>query len=164
MKKNLITILYLLFTTMTIAQSKYDKMLTGMYEYTVPLVKHNQVVEWQKEKVFVLDARENSEFKVSHIKDAVEVGYDNFSIKSVKDIPKDAKVVVYCSVGYRSERIGEKLIKEGYKEVYNLYGGIFDWVNNGNPVYNSSGKVSKVHAYNKDWGKWVVNEKCEKVY
>ena len=71
---------------------------------------------------------------------------------------------MYCSVGYRSERIGEKLIKEGYSNVFNLYGGIFDWVNNDNPVYDFNEKVYKVHAYNKDWGKWVENESCEKVY
>lgn len=145
--------------------SKFDKMLEGMYEYTVPLVKNEQLKMWLKnEKIYLLDTRENHEFDVSHIKDAINVGYDNFNIKSVKHIPKDAKVVLYCSVGYRSERIGEKLIKEGYANVFNLYGSIFDWINDGNDVYNSSGKVTKVHAYNKEWGKWIVNENVVKVY
>lgn len=164
--KKLIAIFYLLITTMHLsAQSEFDKMLTGMYEYTVPLVKSDKLVEWQKEdKVYILDARENAEYKISHIKNAIEVGYDNFKLNSVKEISKDSRVIIYCSVGYRSERIGEKLIGEGYTNVFNLYGGIFDWVNNGNQVYDSEGEVAKVHAYNKDWGKWVGNEKVEKVY
>ena len=165
MKKQLTIFLLLLITIMANAQSEFDKMLNGMYKYTVPLVKSDKLVEWQEEnKIYILDARESTEYKVSHIKNAIEVGYDNFELSSVKDIPKDAKVVVYCSVGYRSERIGEKLIKEGYISVFNLYGGIFDWVNNGNSVFDADGKVAKVHAYNKDWGKWVEEESCKKVY
>lgn len=164
--KSLFTFVITLFTIMVNAQNKeFDKMLNGMYEYTVPLVKSDKLAEWQKgDKVYILDARENAEFKVSHIENALEVGYDNFKISSVDEVPKDAKVVVYCSVGYRSERIGEKLIKQGYSNVFNLYGGIFDWVNNGNQVYDSEGKVAKVHAYNKDWGKWVETKTVEKIY
>jgi hypothetical protein len=70
---------------------------------------------------------------------------------------------VYCSVGYRSERIGEKLLKLGYTDVVNLYGGIFEWKNQGLDVYNSSNyPTDSVHTYNKSWGKWLV--KGIKVY
>src|SRR5690606_42136192 len=55
----------------------------------------------------------------------------------IYDIPKQSTIVVYCAVGNRAERIGEKLLKAGYKHVYNLYGGIFEWMNQGNPVYTS---------------------------
>ena len=163
--KYLITIYLILCTMYSNAQSEFDKMLTGMYEYTVPLVKSEQLKEWMnKEEIVVLDAREAKEFKTSHIRNAKEVGYDKFDISAVDDVTKDAKVVVYCSVGYRSERIGEKLMQQGYKNVYNLYGGIFDWVNKGNAVYSSEGKVAKVHAYNQDWGKWVQNKEVKKIY
>ena len=165
MKKQLITIFLSLITMLTSAQSEFDKLLNGMYKYTVPLVKSDKLVEWKEENnVYILDTRESAEYKVSHIQNAIEVGYDNFELSLVKDIPKNAKLVVYCSVGYRSERIGEKLINEGYISVFNLYGGIFDWVNSGNPVFDADGKVAKVHAYNKDWGKWVEEGSCKKVY
>ena len=102
MNKLIVCILF--FITMGVkAQNKeYDKMLEGMYEYTVPLIKHDKLHAWMKEeKVYILDARESNEYKVSHIQNAIGVGYDNFNLKSVQNIPKDAKVIVYCSVGYR---------------------------------------------------------------
>jgi len=71
--------------------------------------------------------------------------------------------VVYCSVGYRSERIGEKLLDKGFTNVYNLYGGIFDWINNDYPLVDIADQpIQKVHGYNEDWSKWVC--KGEKVY
>jgi rhodanese-related sulfurtransferase len=74
----------------------------------------------------LIDSREKREFEVSHIDNAVWVGYDTFKMKRIKHIPKDQKIVVYCSVGYRSEKIAEKLIKKGYTKVSNLYGGVFE--------------------------------------
>ena len=63
---------------------------------------------------------------------------------------------MYCSVGYRSEKISEKLIAAGFTDVSNLYGGIFEWVNIGRPVYKASNqKTNRVHTYNKEWSKWL---------
>ena len=55
-------------------------------------------------------------------------------------------------------------MKEGYENVFNLYGGIFDWVNHEHSLYSNQGIVKKVHAYNQEWGRWVKNAHCEKVY
>ena len=82
---------------------------------------------------------------------------------SVAEIPKSDTIVVYCSIGYRSERIGEKLLAAGYKNVFNLYGGIFDWKNNDRVVVDSKNEpTEKVHSYNKTWGLFL--DKGEKVY
>ena len=45
----------------------------------------------------------------------------------------------------------------GYKEVYNLYGGIFEWVNQGNRVVTGENNsvTKQVHAYDKVWGTWL---------
>ena len=74
-----------------------------------------------------LDAREKKEFTVSHLKHATWVGYDDFDMTRVQTIPKDKKIIVYCSVGFRSEKITEKLVKAGYTNVSNVVGGIFEW-------------------------------------
>ncbi|MBU2047030.1 MAG: rhodanese-like domain-containing protein, partial [Bacteroidetes bacterium] len=64
---------------------------------------------------------------------------------------------------YRSEKIAEKLIHDGYKNVFNLYGGIFEWGNEGNPIYKDNGiQTTEIHTYNKKWAKWV--ERGTKVY
>ena len=82
-----------------------------------------------------------------------------------KNIPKEKNIVIYCSIGYRSEKIGEKLLRLGYKNVYNLYGSIFEWANEKYPLVGSNGKTTdRVHGYNKSWSKWVTNEEIKTVW
>ncbi|RAU82034.1 rhodanese-like domain-containing protein [Pontibacter arcticus] len=139
-------------------------MLRGLYSHTVPVIKSAELKEQmqQKQPPVLLDARAPEEYKVSHLKGARLVGYDTFEVSKLKDIPKNTPLVVYCSVGYRSEKVGEQLQEAGFTNVRNLYGGLFDWVNTGLPVYNKAGRTKQVHAYAKSWGIWL--HKGEKVY
>jgi rhodanese-related sulfurtransferase len=119
----------------------------------------------KKTNITLLDAREIKEYEISHLKNALSVGYDDFDIKktSANLADKNSIIVVYCSVGIRSEDIAEKLQKAGYKNVYNLYGGIFEWKNNGYLVYDKDNQeTEKVHTFNKEWSKWLI--KGEKIY
>lgn len=139
----------------------YGAMLHMLYKNTVPLVS---VTELKKQpNAILLDTRSKAEYDVSHLPNAHWVGYDDFSMKRMEGVPKNGNVVVYCSVGYRSERIGEKLIAGGYQHVHNLYGSLFEWVNEGNPVVDRQGKqTNRVHGYSKLWGVWL--KRGEKVY
>ena len=117
-----------------------------------------QELAMPKTKAIILDTREQNEFDTSHLKNAVWVGYNHFSMDSVlKKIPnKNEKIVVYCSVGIRSEIIASKLKKVGYTNVYNLYGGIFEWKNNNFSVYNLKRKeTDSVHVFSETWSKWL---------
>jgi rhodanese-related sulfurtransferase len=143
----------------------YRQLLEKMYRKTVPLLTVAQAARLQAhdEQVLFLDTREQAEYQVSHIKNAVWVGYRDFSLKRVAGIPRQTPVVVYCSVGYRSEKIGEQLLEAGFTNVHNLYGSIFEWVNQGYPVFkNQAEQTSRVHAYSRSWGKWLT--KGVKVY
>ena len=116
-------------------------------------------------KQVLLDAREKKEFEISHLKNTYFVGYTNFSLKeTLKKIPnKKSKIVVYCSLGIRSEDIAEKLKVAGYTNILNLYGGIFEWKNKGNPVFDSNEKATdNIHVFSKEWSKWLL--KGTKVY
>ena len=164
--KQLWMLIGLLLTTggIVLAQTTsrtYGTMLETMYKKSVPLVT---VTELKKmPAVVLLDTRSKAEYDVSHLPNARWVGYDDFELKRVQDIPKQANVVLYCSVGYRSERVGEKLLKAGYQHVTNLYGSLFEWVNQGNPVVDKLGKpTQRVHAYSRLWGVWL--QRGEKVY
>ncbi|WP_243735807.1 rhodanese-like domain-containing protein [Christiangramia sabulilitoris] len=113
--------------------------------------------------VIILDARENEEFIVSHIPGAIYIGYNDFELSGMNDIQKNKKIVVYCSIGIRSEDIAIKLAKAGYKNIRNLYGGIFGWKQSGFPVMDIKNKpTNKVHAYSRHWAKWLEN--AEKIY
>ncbi len=144
-----------------IQNQDFKQMLDSMYKHTVPLISVDSLKHLKN--VYLLDTREKEEFEVSHLKNARNVGFIWFDMRDVYDIPRDATVVVYCSVGYRSEKIGEKLIRDGYEHVFNLYGSIFEWANEGNPLYKSNGvQTTEIHTYNKKWSKWV--ERGTKVY
>jgi len=164
--KNLVLSLLLVFccgiaTAQDVQNSSFDLMLAGLLSDSVPQMDVADVLE--HESAILLDARAYEEFETSHISNALWVGYDEFDPKSVADLNKDQTVIVYCSVGYRSERIGEKLVDLGFANVYNLYGGIFEWVNQGQPVQNQDGNATEdVHCYSKLWGVWL--ERGSKVY
>src|SRR5919202_3442638 len=98
----------------------YGAMLEAMYKKSVPLVSVSELKKMQN--VVLLDTRAKAEYDVSHLPNAHWVGYDDFDIGRMQGIPKNANVVLYCSVGYRSERVGEKLLAAGYQHVHNLYG------------------------------------------
>lgn len=139
----------------------FEVALKGIYKNTVPLVHENEIDTWNS--AILLDTRNPEEFEVSHLPNARLVGYEEFSLDSVSSISKLDTIVVYCSVGYRSERVGEKLLAAGYKNVFNLYGGIFDWKNQNRIVVTSKNDTTeKVHAYNRVWGVFLKNG--EKVY
>jgi len=115
-------------------------------------------------KVVILDVREKGEFEVSRLKNAIWIGYDDFDISRIDSIDKEREIIVYCSVGYRSSKIGEELIESGFKNVKDLYGGIFKWANENRPIYNDSSQTTEVHAYNRKWGQFLTNPVLLKVY
>lgn len=142
----------------------FDKTLESLLSFTIPTIGCKELNDTRR-KHYVLDARERHEFDVSHLSGARHVGYDDFKYDDVQDIPKNASIVVYCSVGYRSEKIGEKLKLAGFTNVKNLYGSIFEWVNQGYKVVNNFEQpVLKVHSYNATWGQWISNKNIEKIY
>lgn len=113
----------------------------------------------------ILDAREKEEFDVSHIPNAIHIGYKKLDTDLLANIDKSMPVVVYCSIGYRSEKVTQKMLKMGFENVQNLYGSIFLWVNHGYGVVDKNGKPTKsVHTYNKKWSRWVENNNIEKVW
>lgn len=142
-------------------QKTFDEKMESLYKETVPLIQSSELIE--KDNVVILDTRSPREFEVSHLQGAQMIDYDNFQKSDVKGIDKDAEVIVYCSVGYRSERIGERLQKMGFTNVKNLYGGIFDWKNKGYQILDDNNNpTDSVHTFNKAWSKWLY--KGIKVY
>ncbi|WP_026462248.1 rhodanese-like domain-containing protein [Adhaeribacter aquaticus] len=160
--KNLVKILIVIYMVFSIhelfAQTinpHYKKMLEVMYRKTVPLITVSEAAQLTAEAVF-LDTRERAEYEVSHIKGARWVGYKDFSLSRIQSLPKQTLIIVYCSVGYRSEKVGERLLKAGFTNVRNLYGSIFEWVNQDQPVYKKQLEpTTEVHTYSRSWGKWL---------
>lgn len=131
----------------------YDLLLSTLLSHSVSEVSVDRLAT---SRFHILDARSYREFEVSHIPGATWVGYEEFSIDRLAGIDKQTPVAVYCSVGYRSERIAERLRQQGYTNVTNVYGGMFEWINTNHPVVTEEGATTdKIHGYSKFWGFWL---------
>ena len=150
--------LFLITGQFCIAQNSLDKLLEKFNKGSVPYMTISDLHKI-KDSVVILDAREKEEFEISHIPKAKYVGYNNFSLQKLDSlkIPKTSTIVVYCSLGIRSENIGEKIKEYGYPNVLNLYGGIFEWKNNNLEIVNNNKITDSIHTFSKKWSKWVQN-------
>ncbi len=89
------------------------------------------------EKAILLDVRTRTEYLNGYIKGAGQLNYYNLSFKKkLLLLPKEQPVYLYCNTGYRSRRAAEILVKNGYKQVFNLEHGIMEWNLNNLPVIN----------------------------
>ena len=121
-----------------------------------------QMLQMEYKDYVILDTRKKEEFDVSQLPGAIWVG-ERYDIDKLSNIDKEAKIVVYCSVGIRSEDYGEEMLEDGFSKVYNLYGSIFSWKDAGYQVVDQNNQpTEKVHVYSKKWAKYLKTGK--KVY
>jgi rhodanese-related sulfurtransferase len=99
----------------------------------------------------LLDVRSEKEYLAGHLKNATWLprGFLEFKIqKLIKDL--DSEIVVYCKGGGRSALAACTLLKMGYSRVYNLEGGIREWVCSGNRIFNELGELTVVEFGKKE--------------
>jgi rhodanese-related sulfurtransferase len=116
---------------------------------------------WMKrepsEQPVLLDVRTRAEFEVSHLGGAVRTDPERPELAALSLQP-DSTVVVYCSLGVRSAAIVDELEAAGVTKVYNLEGGIFEWANEGRPIFRNGEPSDRVHPYGKPWGLYLKRE------
>lgn len=136
----------------------FDQTIRDYLKFSTPVLSVNELSQ-RVDSVLILDTREIEEFTTSHIPGAYHAGYKDFNIDDWKYVPRNTEVVLYCSIGYRSEKISEKFRKEGFENIYNLYGSIFEWANKGFPLEDVNGRATrKLHTYNKKWSLFVSDQ------
>ena len=101
----------------------------------------------------VLDVRTAEEYEVSHLPGAIRVDPEGDLPDFLRTLDHEASVVAYCSVGYRSSRLVERLRNEGFTDAKNLEGSIFEWANKGYPLERDGELVQEVHPYDAEWGR-----------
>ena len=84
-----------------------------------------------KKEFVIVDARNWYESKIGKFKDAIAPQMKNFrEWKKIVDNDlqkyKDKTVVTYCTGGIRCEKASAYMIEKGFKDVYQLDGGIFN--------------------------------------
>lgn len=101
----------------------------------------------------LLDVRTPDEYAISQLKGAILAPDLDSALRALAGRDRGSAVIVYCSVGWRSSQMAEALQAAGYREVYNLEGGLFSWANEDRPVYQGDQRAHVVHPYNEDWGR-----------
>lgn len=87
-----------------------------------------------------VDVRTAKEHEDAFIPNSVLIDWksSDFADK-IQKIDKDKPVFIYCRTGMRAARAKRKMKKMGFKEVYNLRGGIKAWAKDGLPVTSRPG-------------------------
>jgi len=102
----------------------------------------------RQEKPQIIDARSADEFVLNHINGAV-----NFNLQTedyanrVQSLNKDKPVFIYSIGTGRSGQLAKDLRSKGFKEVYDLQGGIANWVGGGKSYYTSAKKSITLQEY-----------------
>lgn len=153
-------LLALFMASMALGQSDMDLLLKQYNTRSVPYISVQELKKDQ-EKFLIFDTRKKGEYEVSHIPNAIWTSEKvNDSIYAITDVAKNQPIVVYCSVGIRSEDFGERLKKMGFTNVKNLYGSIFAWKDEGYELRNAKEEeTDSVHVFSKVWGKYLKTGK-----
>jgi len=109
----------------------------GFYEITVDQLE-DRIKDKADDNYIIVDIRDDASYDEAHIPGAIniplnELGYRLFSLDKTKD------VIVYCFTGVTSEVACRIFINAGFKDVYNLTGGIKAW---DYPIETSDGRVN----------------------
>ena len=75
----------------------------------------------------LLDVRTPAEYQERHIPGARLVPNETITDQLIAGVPVEAKILVYCRTGRRSEDAAKKLLAMGYQQVYDMAGGIVKW-------------------------------------
>ena len=92
---------------------------------TVSPLEAKTLIETRQDLLLV-DVRSPEEFQGGSLPGATLIPFWDFA-KGRFDLPKDKPILLVCAVGGRSLACGQMLASRGYKEVYNLKGGLDAW-------------------------------------
>lgn len=76
----------------------------------------------------VIDCRTKEEIEQQSLNYQVHIDlYDQSTHHLLKELDPEKKYIIYCRSGSRSQYLGEYLVQNGFKNIYNLDGGILNW-------------------------------------
>lgn len=75
----------------------------------------------------IVDLREPELFDQGHVPGAVNIPYDDAPGRALKELKRDETIVFVCHGGPMGDELAELLVRNNYKKVYNLTGGMKKW-------------------------------------
>jgi rhodanese-related sulfurtransferase len=86
-----------------------------------------------KKELLVIDVRSPFEFEQGAIENSRNIPFIDI-LEGRHALPKDAPILLVCSIGGRSFAAGQILLERKYQEVYSLDGGLDSWKEEGLPI------------------------------
>jgi len=77
--------------------------------------------------IVLVDVREPELYSAGHIKGAINIPYDTAKGRILKELSTNDRIVFVCHKGPMGDELSEILMKNGYKDVSNLKGGMKKW-------------------------------------
>jgi rhodanese-related sulfurtransferase len=90
----------------------------------------------EKKDYTILDVRTREEFDEGHLEGAVLIPVDDLETR-IGEISMEKPVIVYCRSGRRSAKGADILLKNGFRPVYDMQGGIEKWVSDEYPIFKT---------------------------
>ena len=99
----------------------------GQSQYSLDAIKFSEGINKTSNEI-ILDVRTPDEFSKGHLVNATNINWNGNDFKNeVEKLDKSKPIYVYCLAGSRSEAAAKKMREIGFKEVYELAGGIMKW-------------------------------------
>ena len=92
----------------------------------------------QRSDLFLLDVRTPMEYQQFRLANSTLIPIDQL-MSRLAELPQNRPILVYCAVGSRSAQVVNYLVRRGFTQVYNLYGGIYAWAHRGYPLLKGRG-------------------------
>jgi thioredoxin len=94
---------------------------------TIPTLEYQKLLTETKNNQLI-DVRTEGEFMEEHLPNAININFNEKDFEAkIKKLDKTKPTFIYCLSGGRSESAMEIFAKNGFKEVYNMQGGILQW-------------------------------------
>lgn len=101
---------------------------------TAPHLDPETFRQWyqNKKQMLVLDTRNDYEVELGTFDDAIDLNIESFrdfpaAVKQLSDADKAKPIVTFCTGGIRCEKAAQYMLNLGFKEVYQLDGGILNY-------------------------------------
>ena len=99
----------------------------SIFSYSQPYsINFNEYLELSKKNKFqLIDVRTNDEFNINRLTNAINIDfYDSVFLRGFEKFNKEDNILLYCRSGRRSLLGAKILVKNGYKNIYDLKGGV----------------------------------------
>jgi rhodanese-related sulfurtransferase len=121
MKK--LTIIFVLFLTVSMLSCSEKT------EGSITVVSTEEMQTLLKlEKVQLVDVRTVEEHNRGHIAHSQNIDFNSPTFEDdIVNLDKEKPVILYCQKGGRSAKCADKMLKAGFKKIYDLKGGFSEW-------------------------------------